>query len=245
MKNQINDFVNLIDLLEENKKFPYYAAERRIDLFISYYIEQILSDYFNKPVKFVAPEFPIKHDTNNQANKADILCVFPSSKQPVIVEIKTDQTSFKSTQLEKYVHSTQNWHQVIGGLRKIVEKSKSDYRVKYFHLVQNLVKNEVARFSSDNQLLVNEIVKLTDCSSKKEKGERSRKIIRLVKTLEAQWSREAIILYIAPNTTIEKVDEKYKKMDSVHFLRFSDIRIPYPHISESYHRFVSFMHKIA
>jgi hypothetical protein len=48
MEIQQDDFIGLIDLLEDNKKFPYYAAERRIDLFLSYYIEHILTDYFNQ-----------------------------------------------------------------------------------------------------------------------------------------------------------------------------------------------------
>lgn len=245
MTNHENDFINLIDLLEDNKKFPYYAAERRIDLFVAYYIERILFSYFDEPVKFVAPEFPIKHNLNNQANKADLLCAFSCSKQPIIVEIKTDQTSFKSTQLKKYIDSTQDWSQVIKGLPEIVAKSKSEYRVKYFYLVQNLVNSGVAKFSSSNQSLVNEITKLTDCSSKKDKGKRSKKIIELINTLQTQWSGKAIILYMAPDKTIEQVHEKYKKMDGVHFLRFSDIKIPEPHSSESYLRFVNFMHSIA
>ncbi len=166
MAIQQDDFIGLVDLLEDNKKFPYYAAERRIDLFISYYIEHILTDYFNENVSFVAPEFPIKHKMSNQANKADLLCNFTCSKQPIIVEIKTDKESFKSTQLDKYLNSTKNWAHVIEGLPKIVERSKSDYRVKYFYLVQKLVKEGVAEYSTDNQLLVKDIEKLIDASSK-------------------------------------------------------------------------------
>jgi len=86
--NEKNDLIGLLDLLDDNRKFPYYAAERRIDLFLSYYINRILSDYFNDEVFFVAPEFPIKHEGSNQADKADLLCAFSSSKQPIIIELK-------------------------------------------------------------------------------------------------------------------------------------------------------------
>jgi len=242
---QQDDFMSLIDLLEDNKKFPYYAAERRIDLFLSYYIEYILTDYFNENVSFVAPEFPIKHETGNQANKADLLCNFTISKQPIIVEIKTDKESFKPSQLDKYINSTQNWPQVIEGLPKIVEKSKSDYRVKYFHLVQKLVKEGIAEYSTDNELLIKKIVKLINSSSKKDKGERSRKIIKLVNSLQAKWSGSAIVLYLAPDNTIEKVENKYKAMGNLHFLKFSDIKITKRYESNHFDRFIGFLHSIA
>ena len=54
-----NPLEGIFELLLKNKKFPNYQAERRIDIFINYFIERILSKYLEKDVKFICPEFPI------------------------------------------------------------------------------------------------------------------------------------------------------------------------------------------
>jgi len=96
-------FKAMIDLLRDNKRFPYYAAERRIDIFINIFLEQILTTYYDEKVNFIAPEFPLKHEPNNQANKLDYLCAFDDTKQPIFVELKTDTISYRNTQASIYM----------------------------------------------------------------------------------------------------------------------------------------------
>ena len=69
------DFLEpLFNLLVANKEFPNYQAERRIDIFINYFVERILSSYLEKETIFVCPEFPLKKANTNQSTKLDYLC---------------------------------------------------------------------------------------------------------------------------------------------------------------------------
>ena len=61
-------FEEVLNLLKENKKFPNYAAERRIDIFINLFIEKILTAHFKQEVVFVAPEFPLKKYPKDKTN---------------------------------------------------------------------------------------------------------------------------------------------------------------------------------
>jgi hypothetical protein len=65
---------NLFKLLTTNKEFPNYQAERRIDIFINYFLAEMLTNYMGKKVEFVCPEFPLKKADNNQSTKLDYLC---------------------------------------------------------------------------------------------------------------------------------------------------------------------------
>ena len=78
-------YEKLLQLLESNKRFPHYAAERRIDIFINFFLEDILAAYYKKKVIFVAPEFPLKHKSNNQTVQVDYLCAFKKTRQPIFV----------------------------------------------------------------------------------------------------------------------------------------------------------------
>ena len=48
----------ILSLLKENQKFPNYQAERRVDIFINYFLERILTKFLGEKVKFICPEFP-------------------------------------------------------------------------------------------------------------------------------------------------------------------------------------------
>lgn len=96
-------FDEILNLLRDNKQFPNYAAERRIDIFINLFLEKILSAYYEKKVIFIVPEFPLKkNETSNQTSKLDYLCAFEETKQPIFVELKTDVISFNSNQARFY-----------------------------------------------------------------------------------------------------------------------------------------------
>ena len=242
--NNTDDFNRLIDLIKHNKEFPYYAAERRIDLFISLYIDRILNRFYGKDVIYVAPEFPIKHKRNNQADKADLLCAFSETKQPIIVEIKTDAKSFKDDQLQRYVENTANyWEQIIQGLSIVVEASISDYRVKYFYLLKTLLDKGLVKYKlgADKQL-AEQISDLITSTERRGKSQRSTKIISFAKSLEANWQSKIKILYLIPESVLKelKADEKNENVD---FLSFNKISDDDP--SENYRRFVSFLKSIA
>lgn len=57
-----------------NRCFPKYQLERRLDIFISYFLEDFFSDpnHFGTKVKMVAPEFPIKNEGDNNYSSKNI-----------------------------------------------------------------------------------------------------------------------------------------------------------------------------
>ena len=103
-------FLNkLFDILESNMQFPAYQAERRIDIFINHFLEDILEEALNKgetqkkiTVKFVAPEFPLIKKNGHQSTNVDYLCVTKRGnkvEQILFIELKTDAGSFEADQV--------------------------------------------------------------------------------------------------------------------------------------------------
>lgn len=234
----------IIDLLESNKEYPYYAAEKRIDLFFTFFIETILSEYFKTKVIFVAPEFPIKHTSTNRTDNADMLCVIVSTGQPIYVELKTDSRSFKSSQFESYIKRSESWSDSIAGLRSLVANTTSSNRVKFFHLMQSLVLNNLAYYNSYDSSFEVRIMNLLSTESVNEKSERSRLIKQLSSTLECKWKGQAKVLYVAPSSVINSIHSRFDS-EKVDLLEFSKIREDVPDTSAMYSKFVKFLHGIA
>jgi len=202
-------FKAMLDLLGDNKRFPYYAAERRIDIFINMFLERILTAYYDEKVNFVAPEFPLKHGTNNQADKLDYLCVFDETKQPIFVELKTDTISYRNTQASVYMEQSESWNACVEGLKAIIcnKGMRFSYREKYFQLVKRLISTELVDLADG---LPKELVKRLDIlveniSSPKDKNEFSRGLIKLSEQIYAHWKDESKLLYLVPhNDNIKK-----------------------------------------
>lgn len=92
--------------LMENKTLPKFQFERRIDAVISLFIPGILSQRYGGNVRHVVPEFPIKKEVNNQSRNADYLLFqsggIPESGSWIMAELKTDDNSVETEQLELY-----------------------------------------------------------------------------------------------------------------------------------------------
>lgn len=144
---------DLFKLLINNKSIPNYQAERRIDIFINYFLERILSEYLKEKVDFICPEFPLKNKDNNRSTKLDYLC--KTQNEIVFVELKTDTASFKESQACLYFETS--WNKCKGDLPLI--KSNSNYKAKYDNLI-NLV-NSVS-FLSEPTIKVIYIAPLKD-----------------------------------------------------------------------------------
>ena len=119
-------------LLNDNSKLPKYQLERRVDIFINIFLEDILTNYFNdgSKVKYICPEFPFKKEGNRQSTNVDYLCSKESegNKEIIFVELKTDKRSFDSSQLEIYLKN-KNWNELFENIRKLGETK--GYREKY------------------------------------------------------------------------------------------------------------------
>jgi hypothetical protein len=91
--------------LEDNKKFPYYQAERRIDIFINFFLNDIVRQNTKfKNATFLAPEFPlVKSNISAHAAHIDYLMYDEVLKTILLVELKTDNKSYDQSQVLFYL----------------------------------------------------------------------------------------------------------------------------------------------
>lgn len=220
-------FKAMLDLLRDNKRFPYYAAERRIDLFINIFLEQILTAYYNEKVNFVVPEFPLKLESNNQADKLDYLCAFDNTKQPIFVELKTDTISYRRTQASFYIEQSESWPACVEGLKAIIcnRRMRFSYREKYFQSIKRLISTGLADLA--DELAVESVRRLdilvTNLVTPKDKGEFSRDLIKLSRKVHARWNGESKLLYLIPNSEKLKNQIQLSLGNKVNILDFTQI----------------------
>ena len=225
--NDNSIFDEVLELLMKNKQFPYYAAERRLDIFINFFLEDMLTAYYeNREVKFVAPEFPLKHEQNNQADKLDYLCVFKKTSQPIFVELKTDSISFKESQCEYYLKKANNWKACMEDLIDVTKNrnTSSSYRLKYYSLVMRLHESGLVSLSQNAVRLSTQIDTLIDCDSQSDKGKRSRLIRTLCsENMSVDARKEARVIYLAPPLKYD--DQKYLKNKDVDLIDLSQLSV--------------------
>jgi len=220
-------FKALLDLLRDNKRFPYYAAERRIDLFINMFLEQILTAFYNEKVNFVVPEFPLKLGSNNQANKLDYLCAFDNTKQPIFIELKTDGISFSSEQAEFYREHAASWRACVEGLKAIICSGgmRLSYREKYFQLIKRLINTGLVDIS--DELVIKSVRRLDafdiNTGTQKDKGEFSRDLIKLSRQIHARWKGRSKLLYLVPNSEKLKNQIQLSFGNKVNILDFTQL----------------------
>ncbi|HCN83623.1 MAG TPA: hypothetical protein DIT07_08385 [Sphingobacteriaceae bacterium] len=94
----------IFTLLSENLKLPYYQAERRIDIFINVFLEDIVRKYSPfKDAIYLLSEFPLKKtEVSDHAAHIDYLMFSPSKQTVLLVELKTDERSVNVNQLKFY-----------------------------------------------------------------------------------------------------------------------------------------------
>jgi hypothetical protein len=123
----------LLLFLSRNKEYPYYQAERRIDIFINFFLEDIYKAAFGKNIKYVAPEFPIKSENADAEtkpylnNNIDYVYFNKEDSKIIFVELKTENNSFNEDQLKRYVNA--KWSQSYDFFKSILdyyEKKTSD-----------------------------------------------------------------------------------------------------------------------
>jgi hypothetical protein len=149
----------LCERLVMNKDFPYYQAERRIDIFVNLFLEEIYKAKFNETIEFIAPEFPLKkvkvvsNNTIENSFSENINTKRPNDKcnvdylyynkltsKIIFVELKTDNNSFNKTQLIRYIHS--NWKDCCGFITKKLGLA-GKYKVK-FETLQKAIEDKRA-----------------------------------------------------------------------------------------------------
>jgi hypothetical protein len=122
-------------------QFPGYSLERRIDIYISFFLKEILSDSFEIDDEKIIPEFPIPTlKNNNLSSHIDFLCI--SKNAVVLVEFKTDPNSvYDEAQVKNYRKIlSEKWEFLDLHRKKVWEKTAKKYREKYAFLDKRLGK---------------------------------------------------------------------------------------------------------
>ncbi|MFN8296723.1 MAG: hypothetical protein U0T69_11040 [Chitinophagales bacterium] len=96
----------IFSLLSGNQQFPYYQAERRIDIFINFFLKDIIQQHTEfEDAIFVAAEFPLKkNEKTDHAAHIDYLMYSKSKSTVLLVELKTDDSSFDPEQIDFYLN---------------------------------------------------------------------------------------------------------------------------------------------
>jgi hypothetical protein len=93
----------LVQQLDHFRRFPKYALERRLDVFLSLFVEEFLSTRFEAPVRMVAPEFPLKREGNQLSTNVDYLLRREGPTPAwLFLELKTSSDAVSREQLASY-----------------------------------------------------------------------------------------------------------------------------------------------
>jgi hypothetical protein len=124
--------------LVQNKKTPKYQFERRIDAILNSFLPEILLELYGWHTEVIAPEFPLKKEDNNQSTNVDYLLFRHSNNRAqkawVFFELKTDDGSIRSGQVDVYINAMQlGMPRLYRDLEQIAKASKE--KKKYIELL--------------------------------------------------------------------------------------------------------------
>lgn len=241
----------IIKLLSENKKFPAYQAERRIDIFINFFLKDILTNEVKKTepdaeVEFVAPEYPLKKKKGNQSINVDYFCikkVKQDIKEILLVELKTDSISFDEGQFKTYLNykKKKSWNHSAEELIQIATSKGMKYpkRIKYYHLIKVFISKKLFRLMDAENILaeIDQIILKEAAALKKDKQKLKREFINKYKGLTIKLEYKDlnypfIIFYIGPAGIANAKGFNPKKASLITFenLNAEKIKTHYPGI---------------
>jgi len=140
----MNKTETIFNLMDSWRRLPSYQLERRADLFFALYIPQALEEKLGFPIRpQLIPEFPARIGTiypesnSNQSFKIDYLAISEDGRKAVFVELKTDNSSRRSTQ-DAYLKAAQEagLPELLAGLLQIFRATSA--KRKYSYLIDQL-----------------------------------------------------------------------------------------------------------
>lgn len=135
-------------IVNDGVKTPKAQVERYLSPILTIFLEEILKSKFGNEYHMIAPEFPIKKgtigETNrpNQSTNIDYLMFNSTQNKFTFIELKTDSSSFKPSQLDIYNQLEKislEENKVFGQLLydDLLEiKKASSYKDKYQYLIE-------------------------------------------------------------------------------------------------------------
>lgn len=154
--NKYNNEKDVIKCLFNNldnwRHHPKYQLERRVDIFFSLYLKEVLEDKFKGDNGFcmanrLIPEFPVRkgtileefkeHQHRNMSYNIDYLTASEDSKNIIFVELKTEQKSINEKQnyyLKKAMET--DFNLILKGIMELCKATKA--KDKYYCLLKEL-----------------------------------------------------------------------------------------------------------
>lgn len=98
------------EIVTKGRKTPKVQVERYVSPILSMFLGEILHKRYNKEYELIMPEFPIRkgtvnigsNDDSNQSTNIDYLLYNKTDDMFTFVELKTDASSYKPSQLKIY-----------------------------------------------------------------------------------------------------------------------------------------------
>ena len=135
----------LFERLEYWRNFPGFQLERHVDVFISFYLKQVIEKKFNTPISdYLIPEFPInqhlivtRKNGGQWSNKVDFALPSKDLSDIYFIELKTDMKS-KRTSQDKLMEKCNGmmFYEFLVGIKKICLATK--HYAKYATLLSYL-----------------------------------------------------------------------------------------------------------
>ena len=124
----------LLEHLDGNRRLPKYQYERRIDAFISFFLQPVLrAKGVLREDAIQLAEFPIHAQTGkgDHSDNADFLLFEPGSRRATFVELKTDGGSANDGQFLYYSRAMSTpWPELTGFVKRLTTKRKSGVKYK-------------------------------------------------------------------------------------------------------------------
>ncbi len=143
-------------LLATNLKYPYYQGERRIDIFINLFLNDIIQQKtIFKNAEYLVPEFPLKKsEKSDHAAHIDYLMFSSKYQGPVsgdsngtvlLVELKTDDGSYLDEQIKYYLGHPE-FSKLYEQFSKIKLKKHTDKKDVLYKRLEILTKHDMKDF---------------------------------------------------------------------------------------------------
>lgn len=191
----------IFELLKKWYEYPKYQLERRLDIFFSIYLPEILKEkgiYIE--LNDIFPEFPLKKENNNLSTNADY-AIFDNNDDETnlyLIELKTEMNSISNEKKQLLYYKQVQKKKIIDLIKEIIEIQKNSKQWKKY---EKLLEDIEERYN---------FIKI---SSK----EREKKTEWIVNDNNSKILGNIKIIYLVPNNSEDKLLKQENNFQVIYF----------------------------
>jgi hypothetical protein len=131
---------SVLDGLAVMRRYPKFQHERRADVLLFPFLQDVFTSIFGYGKVTVFPEFPLRHRRSNRSTNVDYLVYDGRSHRLHFVELKTTAASYSAVQLTRYRDAlTKGWGNLVADVHTIAKRSRpAANRKKYLDYAEEL-----------------------------------------------------------------------------------------------------------